>query len=249
MKNKSWFLYKVTNMIDNKIYIGVTKNFEKRKRQHICNTKQLKGLLSRAINKYGKENFVFQILCEGSEGYIYDLEIKAIVAYNSNVTTGHGYNLSAGGKGGEGTKIRKRTDDKAIYVRGFWFPNKRTCMDKLNVSPSTLQDRLVKGTAGELLWLRPTSLVGFPVYIAGFWFMDIFLASHLLNMSQIQIKSRIGVGQTEQYVPNPGRPKRRIYVEGIVYNSLSVASKESRYTRKMLYRRIDNDPINFYYIE
>lgn len=99
------------------------------------------------------------------------------------------------------------------------------------------------------MWLRPTTKVGTPVYISGFWFNDIFLASYLLNIDTVQIKSRINVGATEQFVNDPGRPKRKIYVEGIIYNSLATASKESSYTRKMLYRRVDNDPINFYYIE
>lgn len=249
MAANSWLLYKVTNLIDGKLYIGVTKDFESRKKQHIYSFKQKKGLLSRAINKYGKDNFLFEVICEGSESYIYELEAKAIVTYNSNVSAGHGYNISAGGKGGEGTKIRSRVDDKYIYVKGFWFPNKRTCLNKLNIAASTLQDRLVKGTSGEVMWLRPTTKVGTPVYISGFWFNDIFLASYLLNIDTVQIKSRINVGATEQFVNDPGRPKRKIYVEGIIYNSLATAPKESPYTRKMLYRRVDNDPINFYYIE
>ena len=249
METNSWFLYKVTNLLDGKLYIGVTKDFESRKKQHIYSFKQKKGLLSRAINKYGKENFLFEVICEGSESYIYDLESKAILAYNSNVTTGYGYNIATGGKGGEGTKIKNRVDDKPIYVKGFWFPNKRTCARKLKIPYTTLQDRLMKGSAGDLMWLRPTTKVGTPIYISGFWFLDIFLASYLLNMDVSQIKSRIGVGATEQFVNTPGRPRRKIYVEGIVYNSLATASKESRYTRKMLYRRVDNDPINFYYIE
>lgn len=249
MQNKSWFLYKVTNMLDNKIYIGVTKNFEKRKKQHIQNTKQLKGLLSRAINKYGKENFIFEIICEGSEEYIYDLEIKAIVAYNSNVTTGHGYNLSAGGKGGEGTKIRKRVDDVAIYVKGFWFPNKRTCMNKLNISATTLYDRVTKGTAGDVLWLRPTSLVGIPIYYGGFWFPDKFIASYVMNVDETVIRSRLNINKVEQFIGNPGRKKRAIHIEGNTYESLADAVNFTRYTRKMIYRRVINNPNNFYYID
>lgn len=249
MRDKSWFLYKVTNILDGKLYIGVTKNFQSRKRQHTYSFKQKKGLLSRAINKYGKENFVFEVICEGSESYIYELETKAIILYNTNVTTGHGYNISSGGKGGEGTKIRSRADDKPIYVKGFWFPNKRTCTSKLKIPYTTLQDRLAKGTAGDLMWQYPNTRVGTPVYISGFWFSDIFLASYLLQMEADQIKSRINIGAVEQFVGTSGRPRRKIYVEGVVYNSLATASKESRYTRKMLYRRVDNDPTNFYYIE
>lgn len=249
MENKSWFLYKVTNLLDGKLYIGVTKNFERRKKQHHLNTKQKKGLLSRAIGKYGKENFIFEVICEGSESYIYELETKAIITYNSNVTTGHGYNLSAGGKGGEGTKIHTRVDDKPIYVKGFWFPNKRTCMKKLNVSATTLHDRITKGTAGDVLWLRPTSLVGKPIYYSGFWFPDKFIASYVLNVDEITIRSRLSINRVEQFIGNSGRAKRPIYIEGYAYESLSDAVKYTKYTRKMIYRRVINNPSNFYYIE
>lgn len=65
MVTNSWFLYKVTNLIDGKLYIGVTKDFESRKKQHIYSFKQKKGLLSKAVNKYGKENFYLKLFVKG----------------------------------------------------------------------------------------------------------------------------------------------------------------------------------------
>lgn len=243
---KPYYLYKIENKVNGKLYIGVTKNFENRKKQHINSRKSQRSLLNKAILKYGVENFVFEILCIGDESYIYDLEVRAINAYNSLTKVGHGYNVSVGGKGGEGNNVEKRSDDKPIYVKGFWFPNKRTCVQKLKVPSTTLHDRLVKGTAGEERWIKADTTLDRPIYIAGFWFKDIYHASNILKLSRDKIKSRINIGAIEQFVGNPGRRKQEIYVQGTIYESLKEASILSGYTRKMLYRRLINDPENFY---
>lgn len=243
---KPYYLYKIENKVNGKLYIGVTKDFDKRMKQHINSRKSQRSLLNKAILKYGQENFVFKVICIGYESYIYDLEVKAISKYNTLAKGGHGYNISVGGKGGEGTKIQKRADDKPIYVKGFWFPNKRTCLEKMRVTSSTLHQRLVRGTAGDLQWLRPTSVLNRAVYVAGFWFKDIYHASYILKISKDKINSRINIGAVEQFVGEPGRPKQEISVEGVIYESLKEASLYSGYTRKMLYRRLKNDPDNFY---
>lgn len=58
-------IYKITNLINNKIYVGSTKFFNIRKTEHYsrlrlnshCNIK-----LQRSFNKYGEQNFKFEIL-------------------------------------------------------------------------------------------------------------------------------------------------------------------------------------------
>jgi len=56
-------VYKITNKINNKFYIGRTKNFKERKRNHIrllTNNKHHCIHLQNAWNKYGEENFLFE---------------------------------------------------------------------------------------------------------------------------------------------------------------------------------------------
>lgn len=58
-------IYLIKNLIDNKIYIGSTKNFTSRKYQHKSKLRKNKHsniYLQRAFNKYGEENFEFIIL-------------------------------------------------------------------------------------------------------------------------------------------------------------------------------------------
>lgn len=58
-------VYKILNIINNKFYIGSTIHFNTRKREHIYALKNKihrNNLLQRAWDKYGEENFKFEIL-------------------------------------------------------------------------------------------------------------------------------------------------------------------------------------------
>ncbi len=142
------YLYKITNQINGKIYIGITCNPELRQKQHLVWKRQSSNsMLEAAVVKYGREAFTFEILVEGSCSYIKDLEVKAIQAYNSLASTGWGYNLHLGGghnNGGE--KIKHRSDDVPVLAFGFWFPNNRTAITALGINPKTFYKRRLEGT-------------------------------------------------------------------------------------------------------
>jgi group I intron endonuclease len=91
-------IYKATNTVDGKCYIGQTKNTLKfRKRQHIIS--KINTYFSKAINKYGKENFIWEVLCEcKSKEELDEMEFHYIKQYNSFGVCG--YNLAWGGSGG-----------------------------------------------------------------------------------------------------------------------------------------------------
>lgn len=89
------YIYKITNLINNKIYIGQTNNPNRRWKEHRnSNSGCIK--LRNAIKKYGSENFIFEII----EGPIinYDEREKYwITQYNS---INEGYNIAEGGQTG-----------------------------------------------------------------------------------------------------------------------------------------------------
>jgi group I intron endonuclease len=59
-----YYIYKITNLVNNKIYIGQTNNPKRRWIQHKSFAKYNPNhqLISRAINKYGFQSFNFDII-------------------------------------------------------------------------------------------------------------------------------------------------------------------------------------------
>jgi group I intron endonuclease len=100
-------IYKSTNKITGKVYIGqTTKNLEKRIKGHVNESKKDKNrpFLS-SINKYGVDNFVFEIIDFADNlNELNDKEIYWINFYNS--VSPNGYNVTGGGQGDKtiGTK-------------------------------------------------------------------------------------------------------------------------------------------------
>lgn len=62
-------IYKITNKINNKIYIGQSVHPFERFSQHCYNKQTNTSLINRAIQKYGKENFNFEIIESDIENY------------------------------------------------------------------------------------------------------------------------------------------------------------------------------------
>lgn len=95
-------IYKITNLINGKIYIGqTTKNIKTRFQQHIS---KLTTAISKAIKKHGKENFNIEIIDSAND--INDLNFKErywIKLLNSKLPIG--YNADSGGtSSGPGNK-------------------------------------------------------------------------------------------------------------------------------------------------
>lgn len=249
------YLYKITNLVNSKCYIGVTKNPDQRKKQHF--SKNIDKLLTKAIKKYGKDCFQFQILVCGNKNYIYSLEEAAIKLYNSHAVWGHGYNIAEGGIGGSKPrrgKVEKRKDDMFVFVAGFWFPNKRTAINSLNWTGPKFRYRRDKGVLSEVCWenvfSHRNSIKTEPIYYRGFWFPGIDHACRVYNVNSENIKKDL---RNRRYEENEGIQNYKIVkkhlVFGITYDSfedaanglrISLAALKGRYARK-------KDLENYYY--
>ena len=98
------YLYKITNMINNKVYIGQTNNPNIRWTHHKNNAKKGKPFyIYNAIRKYGIDSFHFQpiAMCK-TQKQANILEIELIKQYGSHVSLGNGYNMDYGGGGRSG---------------------------------------------------------------------------------------------------------------------------------------------------
>lgn len=118
-----YYVYKITNQINNKIYIG--KASDPYVRWHVHKTTARLGAnnpiyegrgaynyIHRAINKHGEENFLFEIIAEfrsEEKSFAHEiLLIKNMQTRNPKI----GYNLTDGGEGSSG----RRHSQKAIEL-------------------------------------------------------------------------------------------------------------------------------------
>jgi group I intron endonuclease len=92
------FIYKITNTINNKVYIGQTiQTLKERFRKHKQTTKANKNMaIKKAFNKYGVENFKFECVEECDNSLLNEKERFYIIEYNSKVP--NGYNMRDGGE-------------------------------------------------------------------------------------------------------------------------------------------------------
>lgn len=119
-------IYKFTNKVNGKIYIGQSIDVIKRYKRHIYqafnNTKSNKDYklpFHAAMRKYGKENFTFEILEECPREQLNEREQYWISFYDSFK---NGYNATIGGdqlphKEGESHPLHKLTEQQVYYIR------------------------------------------------------------------------------------------------------------------------------------
>lgn len=94
-----YFIYKTTNNVNNKIYIGQTNNPSLRWSQHKSNAKynRVQQVITRAMSKYGVENFHFEIIASiPLKENVDSSEEEIIKQYNSRDPK-VGYNIDVGG--------------------------------------------------------------------------------------------------------------------------------------------------------
>jgi len=114
-------IYKITNKLNEKPYIGFTKhNEQKRLKEHVYHaTHQNKPYrLSQAIRKYGAESFTIEVLYQSQDG---EYTLKTMEEYFINEYDSHrnGYNMNEGGSGSlEYTEEQKKKRSENNYWKG-----------------------------------------------------------------------------------------------------------------------------------
>ena len=91
-------IYKITNTITGDFYIGSSKNIKQRWAVHKCQSRWNRYSNSQLyldMNKYGLDNFEFQVLVEVEEGKLKDAEQKFIETLKPtyNDRNANGYNI------------------------------------------------------------------------------------------------------------------------------------------------------------
>jgi hypothetical protein len=148
-----FYVYKITNTINNKIYIGVHST------NNIDDGYMGSGMaLAKAFKKYGKENFYKEILeyCDDQESlYKREAEIVNKEFINRNDT----YNLQTGGKGGlnnfnQSDELIKR---KAEAIRASGIYGRGTTTNKIRITDGVFERFLNSEDAIPINWHRGVS--------------------------------------------------------------------------------------------
>jgi len=93
------YIYKITDTLNNKVYIGQSNKETERWRQHKYFARQDEPIqyVHRAMKKYGVENFIYEVIDFAENQWQADcLEINYVNQYNSR-NKEKGYNISRGG--------------------------------------------------------------------------------------------------------------------------------------------------------
>lgn len=96
---KKFLIYKIQNLVNDKVYIGLTTNLSKRLKSYLYHGNNGDGqqLIHRALKKYGLDEFDFEIIEEAESLELQEREKFWINFYNSN-DLNVGYNLTNGGE-------------------------------------------------------------------------------------------------------------------------------------------------------
>jgi group I intron endonuclease len=125
-------VYQVTNIMNNKIYIGqTTANFEKyiKSQMNSALKKDSKRIFWRAIKKYGIENFIWEqiVTCYSREEL--DIKEEEYIWLNNSNDKNYGYNIRPGGKSTSGWHHYPETIEK--------FKHPKSESHKKNISKAT----------------------------------------------------------------------------------------------------------------
>lgn len=133
MSERIFTIYKITNAVTGKAYVGVTfKTVQARFKQHWDHANRAnskKFFLQSALVKYGRDAFTVEAIAEAySEREAVTLERAMIASHNTMAP--NGYNLSTGGEGSAGwtasPEMRKRMGDSRRGLK--WSAEKRAKM-------------------------------------------------------------------------------------------------------------------------
>lgn len=118
-------IYKITNKINGKSYIGQSNNIERRFQEHQTKSSTSRIPLDIAIQKYGKDNFSYEVIEECDISELNERETYWIQKYNSII---NGYNCSIGGdqqSSGENNGRAKLTEADVIKIRTAYANHKK----------------------------------------------------------------------------------------------------------------------------
>lgn len=124
-------VYLIRNLINGKVYVGQTKDFDRRKADHLYNSNRgSEKPLYYSMRKHGTDNFTFEVLEECADDLINERE-QYWVAHFDSFNPERGYNLTCGGN-----QNFERSEETRRKIGDFWRGRKQ--------SPEHVERRVAK---------------------------------------------------------------------------------------------------------
>jgi hypothetical protein len=136
------FIYLTTCKVNNKKYIGLCSHEKIDKEKYLGSGTYLKN----AIKRYGKSNFIREILEECATKNELDLAEAKWIAYYDATNNPEFYNLAVGGYGGDSTVIKTIWNKRSTAERKA-IGNKVSKTRKEKIANGTLKPRLGLSTS------------------------------------------------------------------------------------------------------
>lgn len=131
-------IYKLTNKLNGMGYVGMTKNFKRRMKEH--HWSKCRALVDKAIHEYGWENFTAEVI------EVCDVEIaeerESHWIKELNTMEPYGYNCTTGGN--KGTKITSKSSlrHSASQIEKTVFPVLQAELDKQRLARHVFAQKL-----------------------------------------------------------------------------------------------------------
>lgn len=136
-------IYKITNKINDKIYIGQTNNFKRRIKQHTKEKFSRISLIKRAVEKYGKENFEVIILFKHENKDLINFAEEFFIRYFNSTQREFGYNIKLGGDNYTQSEETKRKIGEAQKGEKNHMYQKRGSLNKTSKPVQELKTGLI----------------------------------------------------------------------------------------------------------
>lgn len=167
LSNMNSGIYQIRNLINDKRYIGLTKCFRTRKTVHFTQLRRnihTNPKLQHSFNKYGEQNFIFEIIEECEEKRLEEREVFWVSFYNS---LENGYNCKEPGiRGGSVAKkykwlnLKSRevfflsvpdiTKKTGLAANGFLLVTRKESLFYRDWTLESLESDLIKYKEGKL---------------------------------------------------------------------------------------------------
>lgn len=149
-------IYKITNKINSKVYIGQSEDLERRIKSHkiLLNRNAHCNIhLQNAWNKYKEDNFIFEIIYIANENENINLLEQEYISKYQSFNQNYGYNLTTGGEGyklseeikqkisvSKRGKLSLLTEDDVRHIKMalYCLMDRKELMEKYNISRKVL---------------------------------------------------------------------------------------------------------------